>query len=184
MNPRRNWLSHLQSRKLHPCIAVVYEPPAVFCCCLLSTSKLHIILNQESSKQSISETPTGGLALAPPIARSRAEPLANLQHYRSYVDAETQQLIRLRSHQTFRPVLALQLLGIILRNRCWPTTFHTFAAGDASPMNGATTGVIISDNIDDAARQAPLPCCGGLVQAPVQKQLVSNTLTSYTWNLE
>jgi len=91
MNPRRNWLSHLQSRKLHPCIAVVYEPPAVFCCCcLLSTSKLHIILNQESSKQSISETPTGGLALAPPIARSSAEPLANLQPYRSYVDAETQ----------------------------------------------------------------------------------------------
>ena len=29
-----------------------------------------------------------------------------------------------RSHQTFRPVPTMKLLGIMLRNRCWPTTFH------------------------------------------------------------
>ena len=33
-----------------------------------------------------------------------------------------------RSHQTFRPVLAVKLLGIMLRNRCWPTTFHIITA--------------------------------------------------------
>jgi hypothetical protein len=35
-----------------------------------------------------------------------------------------------RSHQPFRPVLALKLVGITLRNRCWPTAFHTITAGD------------------------------------------------------
>ena len=37
-----------------------------------------------------------------------------------------------RSHQTFRPVLAVKLLGIMLRNiRCWSTTFHTITAEGA-----------------------------------------------------
>ena len=36
-----------------------------------------------------------------------------------------------RSHQTFHPVRAMKLLGIMLRNRCWPTTFHTTLAKDA-----------------------------------------------------
>ena len=35
------------------------------------------------------------------------------------------------SHQTFRPVWAMNLLGILLRNRCWLTTFHTITAGHA-----------------------------------------------------
>ena len=35
-----------------------------------------------------------------------------------------------RSHQTFRPVLAVKLLRIMLRNRCWPTTFHTIIPED------------------------------------------------------
>ena len=34
-------------------------------------------------------------------------------------------------HQTFRPVLAVKLLRIMFRNRCWPTTFHTIITGDA-----------------------------------------------------
>ena len=34
------------------------------------------------------------------------------------------------SRQTFRLVRAMKLLGIMLRNRCWPTTFHTITAGD------------------------------------------------------
>jgi hypothetical protein len=34
-----------------------------------------------------------------------------------------------RSHQTFHPVPTVKLLGIMLRNRCWPTIFHTMAAG-------------------------------------------------------
>ena len=33
-----------------------------------------------------------------------------------------------RSHQTFCPVLAVKLLGIMLRNRCWPIAFHTITA--------------------------------------------------------
>jgi hypothetical protein len=37
-----------------------------------------------------------------------------------------------RSHQTFRPVQAVKLLGIMLRNRCWPTTFHTITARDTT----------------------------------------------------
>ena len=40
--------------------------------------------------------------------------------------------LTLRSHQTSRPVLAVKLLGIMLRNRGWPTTFHTITAGDAN----------------------------------------------------
>ena len=35
-----------------------------------------------------------------------------------------------RSHQTSRSVLAVELLGIMLRNRWWPTTFLTITAGD------------------------------------------------------
>ena len=36
-----------------------------------------------------------------------------------------------RSHRTFHPVPAVKLLRILLRSRCWPTTFHTVAAKDA-----------------------------------------------------
>ena len=35
------------------------------------------------------------------------------------------------SHQAFRPILALKLLGIVLRNRCWPTTFDIITVGGA-----------------------------------------------------
>ena len=35
-----------------------------------------------------------------------------------------------RSHQTFRPVLVVKLLGIMFRNGYWPTTFPTITAGD------------------------------------------------------
>ena len=41
-----------------------------------------------------------------------------------------------RSHQTFHPVLAVKLLGIMLRSRCWPTSFHTLTAGDANGWCG------------------------------------------------
>jgi hypothetical protein len=36
--------------------------------------------------------------------------------------------LMLQSHQTFRPVLA----GKLLRNRCWPTTFHLITFIDAN----------------------------------------------------
>ena len=36
-----------------------------------------------------------------------------------------------RSHQTFCPVLAVDLLGIMLRSRCWPATLHTITTGEA-----------------------------------------------------
>ena len=36
-----------------------------------------------------------------------------------------------RSHQIFHSVLAVKLLGIMLKNRWWPTTFLTITAGDA-----------------------------------------------------
>ena len=36
------------------------------------------------------------------------------------------------SHQPFCPVPTLKLLEILLRNKCWPTTFHTITAGDAN----------------------------------------------------
>ena len=35
-----------------------------------------------------------------------------------------------RSHQTFRLVQAVELLGIMLRSRRWPTTFLTITAAD------------------------------------------------------
>ena len=35
------------------------------------------------------------------------------------------------SHQTFRPVLVVKLLGIMLRNKCWSITFHIIIARDA-----------------------------------------------------
>jgi hypothetical protein len=36
-----------------------------------------------------------------------------------------------QSHHDFRPVPTKKLVRIMLRNRCWPTAFHTIAAGDA-----------------------------------------------------
>ena len=36
------------------------------------------------------------------------------------------------AHQTLCLVLAVKLLGIMLRNRCWPTTFLTITTGDAN----------------------------------------------------
>ena len=36
-----------------------------------------------------------------------------------------------RSHETFRSVLTVKLLGIMLGNRRWPTTFLTITAADA-----------------------------------------------------
>ena len=41
------------------------------------------------------------------------------------------QLLMPQSHQIFHMVLVMKLLGIVLRNRCWPTTFHTITAEDA-----------------------------------------------------
>ena len=35
-----------------------------------------------------------------------------------------------RPHQTFRPILIVKLMGIMLRNRCWATTFHTIIIED------------------------------------------------------
>ena len=35
-----------------------------------------------------------------------------------------------RSHQNFRRFAAIKLLGIMLRNRCWPTTICIITAGD------------------------------------------------------
>jgi len=35
-----------------------------------------------------------------------------------------------QSHQTFRPVPTVKLLGIQFRKRCWLTAFHTITAGD------------------------------------------------------
>ena len=37
-----------------------------------------------------------------------------------------------RSHQTFRPVITVKLMGIMLRNRCWSTNFHTITVGDVN----------------------------------------------------
>ena len=36
-----------------------------------------------------------------------------------------------RSQQSFCPILAVKLLGVMVRNRCRPTTFHTVTTGDA-----------------------------------------------------
>ena len=47
-------------------------------------------------------------------------------------------LLMPRSHQTFHPVPAVKLLRIMLRNRCWPTTFHTITL--EMPMGGARGG--------------------------------------------
>ena len=35
-----------------------------------------------------------------------------------------------QSHQNLHPVQTMKLLGTMLRNRCWPTTFHTITTGD------------------------------------------------------
>jgi hypothetical protein len=37
-----------------------------------------------------------------------------------------------RSHQTFRPVPIVRLLGIMFTIRCWPTVFHIITTGDAN----------------------------------------------------
>ena len=43
-----------------------------------------------------------------------------------------------RSHQTFCPVLAVKLLGIMFRYRCWPTTFTLLQL--EMPTDGVWTG--------------------------------------------
>jgi hypothetical protein len=43
----------------------------------------------------------------------------------------TQTKLMPRSHQTFCPVPIVKLLGITLRNKCWPINFHTNTVGDA-----------------------------------------------------
>ena len=43
----------------------------------------------------------------------------------------TSSIFMLQSHQKFHPIPVLKLLGIMLRNRCRPTTFHTITAGNA-----------------------------------------------------
>jgi hypothetical protein len=35
-----------------------------------------------------------------------------------------------QSHQTFRLIPTVKLLGIMFINRCWSTTFHTITVGD------------------------------------------------------
>ena len=35
-----------------------------------------------------------------------------------------------RTHQTFHPVQAVKFLGIMFKNRCWSTGFHTITAWD------------------------------------------------------
>ena len=42
------------------------------------------------------------------------------------------QWVRPQLHPTLCPVLAVKLLGIMFRNRCWPTTSHTITTGDAA----------------------------------------------------
>ena len=37
-----------------------------------------------------------------------------------------------QSHQLFHLVLAMKLLGIMLRNRCWLISFYTIPTGDAN----------------------------------------------------
>jgi hypothetical protein len=37
-----------------------------------------------------------------------------------------------RSQQSYRPVLAVKLFGIMVSNRCRPSTFRTITAGDAT----------------------------------------------------
>ena len=39
--------------------------------------------------------------------------------------------LMLWSRQTLCPLLVVKVLGIMLRNRCWPTTFHTITNRDA-----------------------------------------------------
>ena len=41
-------------------------------------------------------------------------------------------IFMLRSHQNIHPVRVLKSLGIMLRNRCWPTAFHNIIAGNAN----------------------------------------------------
>ena len=45
-----------------------------------------------------------------------------------------------RSHQNFPFVPAMKLLRIMLRNRCWPTTFHIIYYKSEIPMDGVRIG--------------------------------------------
>jgi hypothetical protein len=47
-----------------------------------------------------------------------------------------------QSHQTFRLVPVVELLGIMFRNRCWHTGFHIIAARDANGWCLKLAGVI------------------------------------------
>ena len=53
------------------------------------------------------------------------------------INDRCEQPLKSRSNQTFHPVLAVKLMGIMLTRRCGPTTFHTITIGDA---DGAKSG--------------------------------------------
>jgi hypothetical protein len=44
----------------------------------------------------------------------------------------TNYLVMPQSHQTFRPVPTVKLLGIMFKNRCWPIILHINTVGDAN----------------------------------------------------
>ena len=60
---------------------------------------------------------------------------------------QTSEKLMSRSHQTFRSVLAVKLLGIMLRNRWWPTTFLP-----EMPTDGIGTDMVMVDCIMSAHR--------------------------------
>ena len=71
----------------------------------------------------------------PPVTMiSRPPPCSGLFWSANWMEAIKMPLSRVglmpRSHQTFRLVLAVNLPGIMVRNRRWPTTFLTITAED------------------------------------------------------
>ena len=57
-------------------------------------------------------------------------------------------------HTKIHPVPAVKLLGIMLRNRCWPTTFHTVTGGDADCGAGEISTSDESNKAGDRDKQS------------------------------
>jgi hypothetical protein len=62
-------------------------------------------------------------------------------------------LLMSRSHQTFRPVSAERLMGIMFRNRCSSTTVHTITAEDVDGWMVPEAASVISPSANNCKLQ-------------------------------
>ena len=81
-----------------------------------------------TSKKTLTNSCCRLLAIGPDWLKPQGHHTFHLYYHENKLVA----LLMPRSHQRFLPVPTVTLLGIMLRNRCWPTTFHIITVEDGN----------------------------------------------------